>query len=326
MLKPINERTSREAMGLPESFRHSCIEDLAVDLKFYLHQDLDTLMSWVEEPSEKFSKRWGAATALGMIQDPRIQVLNPKLLNVPGTTNFAKGTSVDQISNIVASLADAEIREEWILKETPMHQVTVASFKIGKYPVTNVEYRQFLLETQFSEIPSSWEFGIYPIHKANHPVYTVSVNAAERYCTWLSQKTRRKFRLPTETEWEYVAAGPNSHEYPWGEEWILGLANTLESGLYQSTPVGIFPGGMSWCGAMDMAGNVEEYVADDYSPYPGSSEVNDDLLVKLGSYRIARGGSFTRYRDLARCKRRHGAYPKDIYVMGFRLAEDIEIE
>jgi formylglycine-generating enzyme required for sulfatase activity len=69
-----------------------------------------------------------------------------------------------------------------------------------------------------------------------------------------------------------------------------------------------------------MAGNVEEYVADDYKPYPGSTAPQDDLVLANGNYRVARGGSFTRFYDLARCKRRHGHYPKDIYVMGFRLA------
>jgi formylglycine-generating enzyme required for sulfatase activity len=73
-----------------------------------------------------------------------------------------------------------------------------------------------------------------------------------------------------------------------------------------------------------MAGNVEEYVADVYGRYPGSAlAVCDDLVRARGRYRVARGGSFTRFRDLARCKRRHGRFPKPIYVMGFRLAEDI---
>jgi formylglycine-generating enzyme required for sulfatase activity len=72
-----------------------------------------------------------------------------------------------------------------------------------------------------------------------------------------------------------------------------------------------------------MAGNVEEYVADDYAPYPGAARVEDDLSRARGRYRVARGGGFTRYRDLARCKRRHGRFPKAIYVMGFRLAETL---
>jgi formylglycine-generating enzyme required for sulfatase activity len=82
----------------------------------------------------------------------------------------------------------------------------------------------------------------------------------------------------------------------------------------------MFPLGVAACGAADLAGNVEEYVSDDYAPYPGAPVVRDDLVVAHGNYRVARGGSFTRFRDLARSRRRHGWFPRDIYVMGFRLA------
>jgi formylglycine-generating enzyme required for sulfatase activity len=72
-----------------------------------------------------------------------------------------------------------------------------------------------------------------------------------------------------------------------------------------------------------MGGNVEEYVADNYSAYPGGETIDDDLLMTQGSYRVARGGSFTRFGDLTRCARRHGWYQRDIYAMGFRLAESL---
>jgi formylglycine-generating enzyme required for sulfatase activity len=70
-----------------------------------------------------------------------------------------------------------------------------------------------------------------------------------------------------------------------------------------------------------MAGN-EEHVADDYAPYSGGSYINDHLAKIHGGYRIARGGSFARFRDLARSRRRHGHNPRSgTYAMGFRLAE-----
>jgi len=59
-----------------------------------------------------------------------------------------------------------------------------------------------------------------------------------------------------------------------------------------------------------MAGNVEEYTSDDYAIYPGGKFIADDLQVSLGTYKVARGGSFSRYRDLTRNTRRHGAYKK----------------
>ena len=73
-----------------------------------------------------------------------------------------------------------------------------------------------------------------------------------------------------------------------------------------------------------MAGNVEEYVADQYGPYPGGAWVQDHLVDIHGHYHVARGGSFARFRDLARTRRRHGHNPRSAtYAMGFRLAETI---
>lgn len=160
-----------------------------------------------------------------------------------------------------------------------------------------------------------------PDYAANRPVYTVSAAAAEAYASWMSAKTGRSFRLPSEAEWELAPAGPEGREFPWGDVFEPHRTNTREAGLLTSTPVGMFPGGATPSGIQDMAGNVEEYVADDYVPYPGGPIVRDDLVEAVGCYRVARGGSFTRFRDLARCRRRHGRYPRPIYVMGFRLAE-----
>ena len=73
-----------------------------------------------------------------------------------------------------------------------------------------------------------------------------------------------------------------------------------------------------------MAGNVEEYVSDYYKAYPGGAAVHDHLSQIHGTYRIARGGSFARFRDLARTRRRHGHNPRSVtYAMGFRLAETV---
>ncbi|MEO5873590.1 MAG: SUMF1/EgtB/PvdO family nonheme iron enzyme, partial [Streptosporangiaceae bacterium] len=117
------------------------------------------------------------------------------------------------------------------------------------------------------------------------------------------------------------ASSGDGREYPWGEDFEPDRANTVDGGPLSTTPVGVYPAGRTPSGLDDMAGNVEEYVADDYLPYPGGPEIEDDLVRELGRYRVARGGSFTRYGDLARCRRRHGRYARDIYAMGFRLAE-----
>jgi formylglycine-generating enzyme required for sulfatase activity len=179
-------------------------------------------------------------------------------------------------------------------------------------------------DTGYLPLPDSWTFGVMAICQRNHPVHGIAPEAAEAYAEWLSRRTGRCFRLPTEAEWE-VAAGNGSRDYPWGDRFARDRANTVESGLLTTTPVGIFPAGASPFGCMDMAGNVEEFVACPYTPYPGGRESSDDLVRSNPHYRVARGGSFTRYRDLTRCTRRHGNYDSPLYVIGFRLAETVEV-
>jgi formylglycine-generating enzyme required for sulfatase activity len=83
----------------------------------------------------------------------------------------------------------------------------------------------------------------------------------------------------------------------------------------------MFAKGCSIFGAADMAGNVEEFVADKYAAYGASLFIRDDLVDINGEYNVARGGSFARFHDLARTRRRHGPNPCKNYAMGFRLAE-----
>jgi formylglycine-generating enzyme required for sulfatase activity len=150
----------------------------------------------------------------------------------------------------------------------------------------------------------------------------VSTQDADAYLAWLSEVTGTAHRLPTEAEWEHAAKGFAGQEYPWGAEFDESAANTRETGVHTTTPVGAFPAGDSPFGLSDMAGNVEEYVSGEYAPYPGGRRVEDHLTESLGDYRITRGGSFARYGDLCRCRRRHGSFPSPLYPAGFRVAAD----
>ena len=316
----INEMSSRQAMGLPDKFVATVFDDLSSNMALMQAKAPEKLVALAEDPATVFKTRYAAGMMLALIGDPRISTLSPQIIDVPAS-RVTLGLAPDRVDSVVEDYSLRGVIREWIEKECPEYSRDISRFGVGKYCVTNMEYRDFLLETDFGEIPSSWEFGLFPAHKSNHPVYTVSVEASDAYCFWLSGKTGRHFRLPTEQEWEYVASNGVQNVFPWGDHFECGLANTAEEGLFRSTPVGIFPGGRTQLGVLDLAGNVEEYTASQYKPYPNGKEVRDDLLVKEGSYRIARGGSFTRFSDLARSTRRHGWYKKDIYVMGFRLAE-----
>ncbi|GHJ37204.1 SUMF1/EgtB/PvdO family nonheme iron enzyme [Streptomyces sp. TS71-3] len=315
-----NEVSDREAMGLPGRL----VERLPHDV-FAAHPDLFTrpvrqLAELCADPAEPFGRRYAAGGILGLRGDPRIRPDDPELVDVPaGTAEL--GIPEDQVASVVERWARYGVVDSWIRKECPRHRVDVAAFRIMRYPVTNLEYRRYLTDTGSPALPTSWQFGAYPLARANHPVWTVRPEDADAYAAWLSARTGRRFELPTEAEWEYAAGGGDGREFPWPGGFLDDHANTVEQGPLDTTPVGVYPAGRTPFGADDMAGNVEEYTADDYRPYDGGAPVDDDLLVTRGSYRVARGGSFTRYGDLARCARRHGWFDRPIYAIGFRLVE-----
>jgi formylglycine-generating enzyme required for sulfatase activity len=314
----------RTRLGLPDRY----VPDRASDGLSGAYERLRgrgraALAALCGDASAPLIDRLAAGGLLALLGDPRLSTLDPPMVDIPGG-RVEIGLEEAALDGVLAGLAGLGLDRAWLAKECPRHQRELAPYRIGRFPVTNQEYRDFLLASGHSEIPSSWSFRRYPQERSNHPVYSVSPEAADAYAAWLSRTTGRRFRLPGEAEWEHAAAGPEGREYPWGEGFDPERANTAETGLFRSSPVGVFPGGASPFGALDMAGNVEEYVADPYRPYPGGAFVADHLVEMHGSYRIARGGGFARFRDLARTRRRHGCNPRsETYAMGFRLVEEI---
>lgn len=247
---------------------------------------------------------------------PRI----PALVDVPGGV-LQMGTRIEDVDAVTAQWAHVGVERDWIEKEAPRHQVDVPSFRLGRYPVTNFQYACFLSESGYQPRPSTWLLGAYPWDRSNHPVAGVSLVDAEEYCRWLQVAAADdRFRLPTEQEWEFAARGTDEREYPWGDTFAPDAANTQEFGVFTTTPVGSFPAGRSWCDAWDLAGNVEELTSSTYRQYLGGRSVSDDLTEILGDYPVTRGGSFSRFGDLARCSRRHGPHPGRLYPCGFRVA------
>ncbi|ALG09667.1 formylglycine-generating enzyme family protein [Kibdelosporangium phytohabitans] len=315
-----NALGDREAMGLPGHLAERLPSDVFARHRDLLRDTPERLVARCEDGDEPFERRYVAGSVLGMLGDPRVDPDDPRMVDVPAG-RAELGLPEDQVDAVVAQWAPVGVVADWIRKECPRHSVVLPSFRIMRYPVTNLEYRAFLRDTGTDALPSSWLFGGYPHQRANHPVWTVRPDQADAYAAWLAARTGRRFRLPSEAEWEY-AAGGGVHEYPWGGQFLPDHANTVEDGPLCTTPVGLYPAGRSPFGADDMAGNVEEFVADDYAAYPGGAPVDDDLKRDGQSYRVARGGSFTRFGDLARCTRRHGWFDRDLYAIGFRLAED----
>jgi len=314
--------TDRERLGLPD--RHIDARMDAALMQAYVElrtASTDVLLDTLASPASTLAARIACGNVLALVGDPRICAERPEMVDIFGG-DIQIGLLSGEVGTVLERFAGLGLDRSWIEKECPRHQVTLPPYRMARYPVTNVEYRAFLLDTGHPDLPSSWHFRRFPQERANHPVYTISPESADAYARWLARRTERGFRLPTEAEWEWAASGPDRREFPWGAGFDADLANTAETGLFRSSPVGAFVGGESPFGLADMAGNVEEYVADLYAAYPGGSFVADHLVQLQGSYRVARGGSFARFRDLARTRRRHGHNPKSAtYAMGFRLAE-----
>lgn len=314
----------RKAMGLPAAYLAPELEQPFADhfQRLAATGQTEALAARVENPKVPAAERLRAGLMLGLAGDPRIDPLRPAMVRVPAT-RATIGTPFEEVAAIADELSAVKVEPAWLLKECPRHEVDLPAFAIGRYPVTNGEYLAFLKATEHPFLPDTWYLGRYPWWASNAPVHGVSAADADAYAAWLTTATGRRFRLPREAEWELAAAGPGGRAYPWGDQFLPDRANTLEARIMMPTPVGAFPLGVSPYGCLDMAGNVAEFTADDYAPYPGGEFVDDDLAKLLGRYRIVRGGSFCRFRDMARCQRRHGPRPSPLYVTGFRLAEDL---
>jgi gamma-glutamyl hercynylcysteine S-oxide synthase len=173
--------------------------------------------------------------------------------------------------------------------------------KIGRCPVTNAEYAEFVAATGHKAL-AHWESDTPPSDLINHPVVGVTWHDAVAYCTWLTRQLRESgeigndeiVRLPTDREWELAATRGDGREYPWGDEWREGHCNSREAGVGTTTPVGQYsPQGDSPFGCADMVGNVWEWT---------SSSDEDGCQVM-------RGGSFNLNQEFARCAFRLGDYP-----------------
>lgn len=250
--------------------------------------------------------------------------LKQDMVRIPAGT-FMRGSYMHEVDSCVsawaAQLVEAHFTKdmfrEWILKEYPATQVSLKSFSIGKYPVTNGQHAVYTSSTG-AALPESLLLG----KPENHPVWGLDLAQVSAFLQWLSERMGVHFRLPSEAEWEYAAKGPGNSEYPFGDIFNAHCCNTLESGISDTTPVNQYEAYCSPFGVCDLAGNVEEWTADTYQPYPGGKFIEDDLYKALGpDYPVTKGGSFTRGGDLARCARRHGPFPSDTYkYIGFRLA------
>jgi formylglycine-generating enzyme required for sulfatase activity len=213
--------------------------------------------------------------------------------------------------------------------ERPITPVTLSRYYLSRHPITNAQYELFDPGHLRKRAPGADD---------RHPVVQVSSGDAAKFCQWLSARERRRYRLPTEAEWEYAARGTDGRKYPWGNQEMRGdLANfadrntvfawsdrEIDDGFAESSPVGAFPLGASPFGMEDMAGNVWEWCLDFMESYRGTPKVNPRGAVS-GAKRIYRGGSWkSRFHSLRATTRGANVPNYTCNDLGFRIVCECE--
>ncbi|MBT3343960.1 MAG: SUMF1/EgtB/PvdO family nonheme iron enzyme [Gemmatimonadetes bacterium] len=201
--------------------------------------------------------------------------------------------------------------------ENPEHLISLKSYYIDKYEVTNLQYKEFVQVTGHRS-PSHWRNNTFPDARlADHPVVNVSWDDAKAYADWVGK------RLPTEAEWERAALDDGRNEYAWRGASNAENAN-FDNPDGKTTPVDRYPNGKSALGIWDMCGNVSEWVADWYdSKYYQMSPETDPSGPDGGHQKTHRGGGYHENRMGIRAKSRHMAMSSvsNDYI-GFRCTLD----
>ncbi len=208
--------------------------------------------------------------------------------------------------------------------ERPQHTVILSAYWIDETEVTNAQYR-LCVEAEGCAPPSILTAYDDPA-RANHPVVYVTWEKADAYCTWLADETGWDVYLPTEAQWEKAASwdpvAEVKYRYPWGDEDAEPtLLNYQGTGLGRTTPVGSYPLGASPYGALDMAGNVWEWVADWYDQdyYDVTDGATDPTGPASGTHHVMRGGSYGYSEHKARTTHRDAGTPRASGAgLGFR--------
>ncbi len=186
--------------------------------------------------------------------------------------------------------------QRWYAGEAKRGTVELAAFSITRTPITNREYAAFVVDTahRFPDVDAAtwvsyglvhpyqrtrrhaWRDGWFPAGREAHPVVLVSHGDAVAYAEWLSRRTARRWRLPSEAEWEKAARGGDGRRFPWGDVYHAGRLNSHDNGPFDTLPVGTYFDGASPFGILDAAGQVFEWTA---TPVGGGK-----MIVKGGSW------------------------------------------
>lgn len=262
----------------------------------------------------------------------------PKMVTIPAGS-ITMGSRVSEIGRID--------------NESPMHEVSIASFDLGKTEITRGEFSIFVKDAGYIVGKKCFTIdnGKYELRTAdwnkigytqndNHPAICISWDDAKAYAAWLSNKTGKQYRLPTEAEWEYASRAKTLAARYWGESpdsacknanvadktvqviikrAATWLVHNCEDGYAFSAPTGSFK--PNAFGLYDMLGNVWEWVEDGYHPNYQGAPVDGSAWVGNGKKHILRGGSWYDAPRFVRAAGRDKAVSASRYDnIGFRIA------
>ncbi len=278
---------------------------------------------------------------------------------------FIRGSNKVEDKNSAGEFGNAK---PWYLDEHPEHALFLNDFYIDEHEVTNGQFREFVGQGEYKPLQywvtngyilslRRDKLAAVPVEKLRSlavkvfrldidtremtkpalldvidkrlaymdwlPVVYVNWYDAKAYCEW------RGKRLPTEAEWEKSIRGKDGFEFAWGNQWAYGQSNTGEE-LWDDgvAPVGSYQGDVSPFGVLDMSGNVSEWTADWYQPYPGSDYTSKDFGEH---YKVVKGAAWGGEGHYALKLFQRGAYRYNLKPesqhedLGFRCAMDVKV-
>lgn len=287
--------------------------------------EFDTVM--VDSKGSITSRRKGHARYFTEV----INGVGLEMVEIPGGT-FLMGTSEIEARQVASeykrSLSDKKLAEQWAGSERPQHTVTVPTFYMGKYEVTQAQWRAVV---SLPKVKMDLKLSPSVAKDDTLPVELVSWEEAVEFCERLSRATRRQYRLPTEAEWEYACRAGAITQFAFGDTITTRLENYDGNHPYGAAPKGIFskqpnPVGGSGIangfGLFDMHGNVGEWCLDtwheNYNGAPSDGRVWEGGDMR---YRVLRGGSWGSHAGFCRAAYRSSAAPVAASNLdGFRVA------
>lgn len=239
---------------------------------------------------------------------------------IPAAAGPVTTSPKDGMPLALVPAGEFQMGSEPYLDEEPIHKVDLSAFWIDQTEVTNSSYARCVKDgaCQPPGLTTSYMRKAYYGNTSfdAYPVIYVDWNEAGSYCKWAGR------RLPTEAEWEKAARGTNQRIYPWGDQPPDKSLLNYSFDVGDTSAVTDFPTGASSYHALNMAGNVMEWVADWYdSHYYSQSPAQDPGGPTSGTYRVVRGGSWLDNRNFIRSALRLFYEPGSAFLnLGFRCA------